>query len=279
MATEFEKLSESFLSDLDQIQIRNEKIIDRANKSIILARDILHQFKNKILSKKFKNSDEEIHFFKNIKQIPLVPLIYFTEIRSFEIQFPKACEQVQREYIKRKMAKLDRFYQNNMDFVQYIENKRTHFDIQYFTRSFLDTYHIMSSKFYFQDPDFSTARDMLLGKLKAYNKLLPYLQNRLNSTRRMVDPMLFSGNASSLKWTASKTAMTELIYALHSNQVINNGNIDIKDIALTFQNVFHFNLGDFYKIFSEIKSRKINRTKFLDNLSAGLQSQMEKSEE
>ena len=83
----------------------------------------------------------------------------------------------------------------------------------------------------------------------------------------------------SLQWTSSKTALTELIYALHHSRSINNGNADIKEIASVLQKVFHFDLGNFYKIFSEIKSRKTDRTKFLDNLSNGLLVQMENSEE
>ncbi|WP_409516686.1 RteC domain-containing protein, partial [Epilithonimonas sp.] len=35
-----------------------------------------------------------------------------------------------------------------------------------------------------------------------------------------------TGSDNSLKWTASKTALTELIYALYSHGVFNNGNTD-----------------------------------------------------
>ena len=83
----------------------------------------------------------------------------------------------------------------------------------------------------------------------------------------------------SLQWTSSKTALTELIYALHHSRSINNGNADIKEIAIMFQKVLHFDIGDYYKTFSEIKSRKISRTKFLDDLSSGLLSHIKNSEE
>ncbi|WP_290629412.1 RteC domain-containing protein [Altibacter sp.] len=223
---------------------------------------------------------EEIDFFKYTKQIPLVPLIYYSEVRSFEIQFPKANLDSQKKYTKRKINKINRFFLYNMDFIRYVESNSTHFDQQYFTRDYLDTYIITYSKFYFQDPEFSTARDMLLGKVKAYQMFIDYLQKRLLKNGKVTkDRINGSAQIPSLKWTASKTALTELVYALHSNRAINNGNVDIKEIATTLQHIFHYDLGDFYKTYSEIKSRKVSRTKFLDELSSALLSQMDKAEE
>lgn len=277
MVLDFEQIIDSFNTDVSKIEQSSSGILDCANKVIILSRNILSIFKKYISKNDFKEIDEEIHFFKHTKQIPLTPLIYYTEIRSFELQYPKVNRKTQKEFVNSKMEKLNRFFSHNLDFIQYVENGLTHFDKQFYTRNFLDFYHITSSDFYFQDPDFTTSRDMLLGKVSANKKLIVYLKKRL------AQPEQNSLNGYSthkpLKWTASKTGLTELIYALHSNRVLNNGNVEIKEIVATLQKVIQFDLGDFYKIYSEIKSRKISRTKFLDDLSAGLITQMNNSEE
>ncbi len=277
MRMDFKLHNNILLKELDKIKYNSEGIIERSNQSIIVCRNLLNAFKKEILKYSFKSTEEEIEFFKTIKQTSLIQLIYFSEIRSFEIQFPKANKQIQQKYIKRKLNKLNRFFLYNMDFVQYIESKQSHLDIQYFTRDYFDNLPITSSKFYFQDPDFSTPRDMLLGKYNAYNLFINYLKNRLN--KLMNFNSYESNELNKLKWTSTKTALTELIYALHYNRVINNGNVDLKEIAMTMQKVLHFDLGDFYKTYSEIKARKISRTKFLDDLSSGLLSHMDKSEE
>ncbi len=277
MVLDFEQIIDSYKTDVSNIEQSSATILDCANKIIIRSRNILNIFKKYIQKNDFKETDDEIHFFKNTKQIPLTPLIYYSEIRSFELQFPKVNRKTQEKFVGAKMGKLNRFFTHNLDFVQYVDNGLTHFDLQFYTRNFLDFYHITSSDFYFQDPEFSTSRDMLLGKVSANKKLIAYLQKRL------AQPEQNSLNGYSthkpLKWTASKTGLTELIYALHSNRVLNNGNVEIKEIVATLQKVIQFDLGDFYKIYSEIKSRKISRTKFLDDLSAGLITQMNNSEE
>ena len=99
------------------------------------------------------------------------------------------------------------------------------------------------------------------------------MEDRLNN----VNVKKVSNN--SLKWTASKTALTELIYALYSHGVFNNGNTDIKLIAKTFEEAFNIELGDFYHAFMELKARKINRTKFLDSLCEALIKKMDEKDE
>lgn len=270
---DFKLKTETFLDSLGDIKNTDHEALVISKKSIILCRNLLYTFKKHIIKKGFKSELEEIEFFKQIKQTPLTHLIYYTEIRSFEIQFPKANTDTQKKYITNKLKKINRFFLYNTDFGHYVESKQSHFDVQYYTRDYLDNIPTTFTKFYFQDPDFCTARDMLLGKHKAYKLLLKYLQNRLNKLAN------FNSLQVNLKWTANKTALTELIYALHCNRVINNGNSDLKEIADSLQNLFHFELGNFYKTFSEIKARKNSRTKFLDDLSTGLITHMNKMDE
>jgi hypothetical protein len=273
---DFNQQNNDLLNNLKDLNDSPDEIIEQANKSIILCHHTLNLFKKEIIKNGFKSKTEEIEFFKEIKQIALIKLIYYSEIRSFEIQFPKSNKDTQQKYIKKKLSKLNRFFLYNMDFGQYIESNLSHFDEQYFTRDYFGNLPITSSKFYFQDPDFSTPRDMLLGKYNAYQLFIEYLQKKLHKTLNPDSYDLITD--SKLKWTSSKRDLTELIYALHYNRVINNGKSDLNEIATTMQKVLHFDLGDFYKTYSEIKARKISRTKFLDDLSSGLLSHMDNSE-
>lgn len=275
---EFRLQAEGLKRELYGLSQGSNEIIPLANNAIVLCRDLLNTFKQNI-AQDFESIQDEIYFFKEIKQVPLSYLIYYSEIRSFEIQFPKANRCKQEKFIKKKLNKVNRFYLYNMDFCQYVESKSTDLDDKYYTRNYLDLLPITFSKHYFQDPAFSTSRDLLLGKYNAYNILIDYLQNRLKAADKRNGMNGIPVTTSNLKWTSSKTAMTELIYALYCNRAINNGEVDIKEIASTMEKVLNFDLGDFYKTYSEIKSRKMSRTKFLDDLSSGLLSHMINSEE
>ncbi|RRN76341.1 tetracycline regulation of excision, RteC, partial [Pseudoxanthomonas sp. SGD-10] len=82
-----------------------------------------------------------------------------------------------------------------------------------------------------------------------------------------------------LKWTGSKVALIELIYALHYQNVFDNGNNDIREVAQYFESVFGINLGNFYQTYLELRNRKMNRTKFLDTLRDILIKKMDEQDE
>lgn len=84
---------------------------------------------------------------------------------------------------------------------------------------------------------------------------------------------------SELHWTGSKTNLIELIYALQSSGMINSGAADIKEITLMLQRVFNIDLGNYYQTFVEIRSRKSNQTKFLDNLKESFVNRLEEFDE
>ena len=69
-----------------------------------------------------------------------------------------------------------------------------------------------------------------------------------------------------LQWTDSKVALVEFIYALYAGKCFNNGNTSLKDIAFCCETLFNIEIGDFYRIFLEIRNRKKSRTQFLDKL-------------
>ena len=263
----------------NQIDALKKKSTDKLkyyNDIIILCRGILFSQKEKIVSKGFKSIKEEIYFFKVEKQEPLYNLIYHLELKSFELQFPKSRKKIQEKYIQRKLDKLNRFFTYNLDFIQYINSDESYLDKHYFTRKYLDFSKMNHTKFYNIDSDFNTSHDLLLAKIKAYQKLVDYLEERLH---KLSNPNSKKLVLSNLKWTSSKVALIELIYALYHGGAINNGNTDIIEIAKALQQTFNFPMNDVYRTYSEIRSRKNRRAKFLDELSCSLITGMDAMDE
>ncbi|KAF0234061.1 MAG: tetracycline regulation of excision [Prolixibacteraceae bacterium] len=71
---------------------------------------------------------------------------------------------------------------------------------------------------------------------------------------------------SKMKWTSQKIHIVEMAYALHSSNVINKGNIEIKVIIEAFSKLFNVELDDYYRTYQDIRMRKTERTKFLDKM-------------
>lgn len=266
-----------FQKQLQDIEHSDSDIIKESKRAIILCRETLSCLKKEIIDKEFDTIDQEIEFFKTTKQIPLAHLIYYLECYTFETQFPVIDKKQQEKYISKSRHKIQSFFTRHLDFVNYIEQEHNHLDTWYFTRRKNGELKIIPTQDYTIEIEFNTSHDILLGKLLAYKRFIKYLEVRFEKQEQKTNIESLSKHYD-LKWTSSKTALTELIYALYYSRAINHGNTDKKDIAMAFQKLFNFELGDFYKTLSEIKSRKKSRTRFLDELSINFVHEMEKSD-
>lgn len=269
-------LSEKLLGELDAIDTSSSDVIKKCDLSITKCRDLIYQFKKKVSNLRFKTVETEIHFFKSTKQVPLSNLVYYSELRSFEIQFPFGNKEVQKKYIEKKMDKINRFFRYNLDFVQYIEQLKTHLDENYFTRAYFKDVNITYSRHYYRDKDFCTSHDLLLAKLYANKRLISYLKKRLSKIDS--NGLSLEDSGSNLRWTFSNTAYVELLYALASVGAVNDGKVEISSIDKVLRKAFNHDPGDIYKIYSEIRRRKKSRTKFMEDLSKGLEDRMDKAD-
>jgi len=237
-------------------------------------REILEIYRLNIKTYKFKTVPEEIQFFKEDKQIPLVELIYYINLRSLELETSTA-GKYKPKLLLQKIKKIDKFFLKNREFRRYVELKHTFMDEFYFTRGFLNKVEAYDNPVYW-DPEFSTSHDILLAHLKAYQKILPFLHKQL---ALLDNPQGNFELKHDIHWTSSKVALTELIYALHLSGAINNGSADIISIVSLFEEVFNLKLDNFYKKFSEIKARKGRRTKFLDLITWHLEQKLNQADE
>lgn len=124
-----------------------------------------------------------------------------------------------------------------------------------------------------------TSHDYKVAKIIANDLIQVYLEDQLFTTNINLSCKGKTLPKSSQNWTGSKTALIELIYTLHAQAVFDNGNVDIKVIAKTFETIFGIDLGDIYHTYLELRNRKNNRTKFIDLLKDGLIKKMDEQEE
>lgn len=227
-----------------------------------------------------KNQEEEIYFFKHVKPLFVEHLIYHLKVYYLERGLLLGCAKAKKSAYCLELKKTKSFLNQNSIFYTYYKTNSTHLDYKYFVRGNQDIKLQLSTNAFEFDPEFSTGNDFLVAKIKASEKLQIYLENKLApntcSLKDELPPIKISEN---IKWTGSKVALIELVYALHAVRVINNGEAEIKDIAKLVENLFNINLGDYYHTYAEIRIRKKGRTKFLDKLKARFITKMGASDE
>ena len=249
---------------------------------IKITKDTLLTMRRIVLEENFKTNEEEIQFFKNLKPQVYSKLIYYVKLFNIESKRPRGSKKSQAKYLNNHIDRLQAFFNDNLEFYHYFRRGATTFDKQYFLRGQADIRLHSDAFHFFTDEQFSTSHDSTVATILAYDMLIVHLKkeiDKLENNNGMETIMQPFQKQSKLFWTGNKTDLIELIYALHSSGVINSGTADIKEMASACEQIFNIDLGDYYRTFLEIRSRKINQTKFIDKLKESLIKRIEDIDE
>lgn len=268
----YNKIMQTLETSINELEIDGNYSIQRIETIIDIILKCLADVKAFVSKRGFDDLEEEIRFFKYQKPSIVSKLIYYNAIYKIETKKPYGAKPI-RKYLNEELKKLKRYFDNNLEFYKYYRTNNSFIDDKLFVRRKYDIKMSLDTFYFEADHNFSTTHDYKAAKIIANDLIEVYIEDQLHSTayrNKSID-------LPSLNWRGSKTALTELIYSLHAQGVFDN--MDIKVIAKTFEKTFNIDLGDFYHTFMELKSRKINRTKFLDSLRDALIKRMDEQEE
>ncbi|MDR7127706.1 hypothetical protein J2X69_000034 [Algoriphagus sp. 4150] len=277
---EFAKdLMEKLQLKLDQFPLGNDNGLLMIESSFNLIDKTIDQLKEILSGYHFKSEDEEIEFFKIWMTALLSQSIFYSELFLIESDRPKNKRSTQTSYYGEKMDDIQEYIQRYASLNNYLVMEKTYLDRVYFLRNseapliYPDLVHQTL------DTRFCTVYTLHFARLKAMIRLMNYLAamdhsgiRMPNQKSRRKDPLPV------LQWTGSKVELVELVYALKTASVINKGSVNLSDLVLVFGEVFGTELKDCYRIFLQIKSRKKNRTVFLDACRDKLEAYMEEKD-
>lgn len=279
MKKNYEKILSNVEKELKIIELENKNIIIRSELSINLINRNLKKIRENIISTPFKSASEEIQFFKHVKPKFIGKLIYYIEVFNIQSKRPPGNLKFQKKYLNNEALKFQDYYINNLELYQYFKRGETHLDRQYFLKNKKSIRIHSDNLNSYLDNSFTTNYDITFAKFIGYELVIQFLQNEI---QKLVTEQNFKSNSESIKstlnWTGNKVGLVELIYAIHTAGVINNGAVDIKELASACERGLNVDLGDYYRTFLEIRSRKMNNTKFIDLLKATLVNRIEESD-
>ena len=110
------------------------------------------------------------------------------------------------------------------------------------------------------------------------------MQRHLSAIAIQVPPLNPSSNeknnSPALQWTGNAIDLVEMIYGISEMGCINNGNIQLNELAPMLYAFFGVNSKDCYRFYTDIKRRKNDsRTYFLDKMQAKLNEKMRRDDE
>lgn len=275
------KLNKDLNAQLQKIDSEEIDLIKKSQKSIFCLKNSLNTLKAFTLNYTFKNEDEEIQFFKEIKPGILSQLIYHVKINNIETKRPMGGTEIQQNYLLCELGKLNMYFNSHLEFYRYYRMNSTFLDHKCFVRGKEDLQLCIDSLMFYIESDFSTSHDYMVAEVIANDRLEVYLKTELDALSLKVNnpnwgQSVILGSAT-FQWTESKTALIELIYALYATGSINNGSSEIRELTAFFEQIFNVRLTDIYRTYIEIKGRT-TQTKYIDYLRSSLLRKIEEDD-
>ena len=270
-------LLDTIKKDIQIIDLEDDTTLNKSVKIIELLKTYFNELKEHISEYTFNNETEEIQFFKETKPQIFCMLIYYDNIYRLEINRPTGSESVQKAFTLKQFDNLKEYFDTNIDFYKYCRSQRTDLDKQYFLRYQPDVETYFDCQYFERDRKFSTGFDLKVAMILANDMLSNYLNAELIKEVLTNNHQFDNSNIPKVKakWTGSKVALIELIYAFNTSKCINNGKSDLKRMTTYVENLFDIDLGDVYRTFIEIRNRKGSRVQCLDDLRNKLIARMD----
>ena len=241
--------------------------IRQAEKMKTLCHSLVNELRVKLVSHHFLSELDEIEFFKKAKPQVLAKLIYYCELFHYLKAVPLSTDKNKKKYITQRLNKIERFTNKHQDFINYIQLDQDQMDAVYFLRKNFNPVAIPHYSLWNMNCDLATNKDYLVAMILAYEELVQFFKYQISEgelCKCTKDNK--STKISDIQWTCSKASLIELIYALRESGAINNGDIEIRDLTNNIEKWFNIDLGEPYKTFNDIKTKRKKQASFLETL-------------
>lgn len=263
-------------SEIDRFDVYGYDIIENSLRMIDLIQGYIDELRDKVIVYEFTSQEEEIAFFKELKPQLLSKQLYFNKIYCIESKFPTGSNDAARKYLNDQLDSIEYYFNRHLDLYQYYRSGSSIYDKYYFVRGNIDPKLCTDSSRFNCDLKFSTVYDFKVAKIIANEMLRIYLNRRL---KMIEDPTLFRGKKNNQRnWTGQKSALVELGYSLYASGDVDHGNIDVKEVMDTLGEAFNVDLGEYYRTYIALRSKKKDRTSYLNSLVEKLRKKMDEDD-
>lgn len=273
------KILGRYKNEIHLVEESNLSEPNNSSKGIKISRRYIQKLRVVVRENNFDSTQDEIDFFKIHKPYVYGRLKFFIKIHRYALEKPNGHTKRLRKHIEEQLINIEERRKSYLDFEKYYLQNQTTLDKYYFVRGKDSLELISETSHYYTDPEFSTSHDNMVAQIIASELLINYYNSELSYLRRK-ELQPFNKNSpikpiENLSWTANKTDLVELIYALQSSGAIQGGNVEIKLMATICEKIFSLDLGNFYRTYLEIRERKMDRTRFINHLKKNLEKRMD----
>lgn len=261
--------------ELQKIAVSSENQLQQAQRSFSVVEHSVSELKQFIANYTFKDTAEEIRFFKEIKPEFQKEQIYFGELLYVESGRPVGSAKALKRFLQRELSRIEAFFERNGFFYNYYRCADTSYDEQFFVRNAIQVplYPVSVSD---MDHTFSNPYSYKIAKIQALEHLKQHLV--VNPESQGYESQSNSSRERSSRrrvFTGPKAAIHEIIRGIIRKGWVNHGEETISALTEDFEEFFNCKLGNPYRVFLSMSMRKKGYTPYLDDMKSAIEDEID----
>ena len=178
MKQEFRRLYKEMLQDIHRCMQLELSERERVDGCFWIARNYWDKLKAILKMRGFKDENDEIDFFRNVKPRFTCYIEYYVILTEALVCVPIS-KDAAVSYWKEEVNRVKRFCDKHSDFIIYYQCKRRHSDAIYFLRKNNRATVVTLPAVYDADPEYGTSHDSIIRTFLAYDMYAKYVRKRL----------------------------------------------------------------------------------------------------
>lgn len=248
----------------------------RIESAITILESSLSSIREFVIQYSFEDSKEEIRFFKVTLPEFQSHQLYYISLQRVLLQKPEGNIPVIKKYYKKQLKKVTGFFKEYKGFYEYYRSGAGYLDELYFTRHKTDPSTASQTIPIALDMRYCTPGSFTVATILA-NRMLEehFIREMVKLSRK---PGLADAADYGIKWTDTRAALEEMIYAFYFKGSFNNGQVEIRKLYEALCSFFGLTPGNIYKSKQDFYGRS-NISAYLDLLSKRYKEGMEESDD
>ena len=245
-----------------------ENLLNRYGQNIKLIKDIIRQLREYVSANPFRNSADEIQYFKTQAPPFYSQYFYYNFLLNWELTRLTTSKERQMNFLEEELVRTDQVFERNIEFVGYCYMDRKELDAQLFTcQSNAGGSLVRDELELFMDNSCCVA-SITLARISANEQYRHYLRATIQQIQNPGNMTLEGFSEKRFEFDGTNTAAVELITSFSRRKLIKINGVaaNTKTLAMLFESVFGRKLGNVYDIQHGNANRKKDPTPFLNSL-------------
>lgn len=261
---------------IQQISQVPGSVLAKAESCFILCCQHLRELKEFISGYSFKDQQEEIQFYKELKPQFLKEMHYYLKLIQVEARRPVGTPEDTAGYYRNQIREIGAYMERNHILYLYYKKEANHWDDKLFVKE-PEGVFMLSPEYHYSDGP-GNIYSYKLAKIQAYEELTILLQGLiLDPGSQITQAQGGKGAAPPLSWKGTQAQFYEWVLGVVKSGVL--GDISMKVAMEWLGYCVAIKVGHYYRYLQVMRIRKKIRTPFLKKCMEAAEAYMDECDE